>query len=220
MNKVLKENLQRFGVSLAPSLITLLVNSLSFVEVNPEVRRSLESDKQNYTLGFWHGKMLAGWFLGKQNNFMGITSKSKDGDVLAGLLSHWGYTVVRGSSSTGGKEVLEHAVNFLKTGGSVAVTPDGPKGPAMQLKPGIVVASHRAGTPIVLAGIGYSKSFHLKSWDSFSVPYPFSSVYIKYSEPLSVPVDATREKISEIIYSVESTLNRLEQEAEEIANAH
>lgn len=220
MNKTLKENLQRFGVSLAPSLITLLVNSLSFVELNPEVRRSLETDKQNYTLGFWHGKMLAGWFLGKQKNFLGITSKSKDGDVLAGLLSRWGYTVVRGSSSTGGKEVLEHAVNFLKSGGSVAVTPDGPKGPAMELKPGIVVASHRAGTPIVVTGIGFSKSFRLNSWDSFSIPYPYSSVYIKYSEPISVPVDATREKISDIIHSVASLLNHLDQEAEERANAH
>ncbi|MBK9184626.1 MAG: DUF374 domain-containing protein [Ignavibacteria bacterium] len=63
-----------------------------------------------------------------------LVSPSTDGAILADLLTDWGYTVVKGSSSRGGKEALqimvEQAANSV-----VLITPDGPRGPAHVAKP-------------------------------------------------------------------------------------
>ena len=56
----------------------------------------------------------------------------------------------------------------------VAITPDGPRGPAHKLKPGAVVSAKKSKVPLVLAGVGFKKKKIFKSWDQFEVPYLFS----------------------------------------------
>ena len=60
-----------------------------------------------------------------------------------------GYRPVRGSSTRGGARALLGAVRELQAGHSVAFTPDGPRGPRRELKPGVVAAAQRGGAVIV-----------------------------------------------------------------------
>ncbi len=66
---------------------------------------------------------------------------------------------------------------------SVAITPDGPTGPARVMKAGAVIAAQRASIPLVLLGVAYSKKYIFKSWDKFEVPKFFSNVTLVYSNP-------------------------------------
>ncbi len=140
-------------------------------------------------------------------------SKSKDGDLLARLLKHWDYNVVRGSSSEGGDVALGIMVDYAKNESSIAVTPDGPRGPARKLKAGAVITSKKSGLPLTLVGIGFQKKRKLKSWDNFEIPLPFSKAKVIYSEPITVRKDLSYEETSQIIADCELKLNEIQDEA-------
>jgi lysophospholipid acyltransferase (LPLAT)-like uncharacterized protein len=158
--------------------------------------------------------MLLPWFLHRNDGFAALTSKSKDGDLLAKQLKHWKYKVVRGSSSKGGDVALGIMVDHAKNGFSIAITPDGPRGPEHRFKAGAVITSKKSGIPIVLMGIGIKSKKKLKSWDKFQIPNFFSNVKVIYSDPVFVDAKLNYNETSKIIEECESELNELQKEAE------
>jgi lysophospholipid acyltransferase (LPLAT)-like uncharacterized protein len=79
-------------------------------------------------IAFWHGKMLPAWKFFGSFGANAIVSQSKDGEILTALLEKWGFRVVRGSSSKGGREALQEIVDIAPKG-YFLITPDGPQGP-------------------------------------------------------------------------------------------
>jgi len=195
--------------SLDPLCKTLRVNYK-----NKKVIDDLRKKKQNYVLAFWHGTMLLSWFLHRNDGFAALTSKSKDGDLLAKQLKHWKYKVVRGSSSKGGDVALGIRVDLAKNGYSIAITPDGPRGPEHKFKAGAVINAKKSGVPVVLMAIGIKSKKKLKSWDKFQIPNPFSNVKVIYSDPVYVDDKLSYDDTSIIIEECERKLNELQKEAE------
>ena len=160
---------------------------------------------------FWHGVMLPVWKVFSVRAPAALVSASKDGALLTQLLSDWKYTVVRGSSSSGGSEALDTMVHLAHEN-IVMVTPDGPRGPAHVCKPGAVVAAFRAQVPIIVVRVQISRAkiFH-RSWDAFTLPMPFARITIHIDAPITQPVDgrglATREEIDAMIRHVQHRLN-------------
>jgi lysophospholipid acyltransferase (LPLAT)-like uncharacterized protein len=195
-------------------IVNILCLTLRINFVNKSIIDELEKNNKNFILGFWHGTMLLPWYLNRNKNFAGLTSKSKDGDLLAKILKRWNYTVLRGSSTEGGDIALGMMVDFAKNGYSIAITPDGPTGPPHKLKAGAVISARRSQLPLVLVGIGFKKKRYLKSWDSFQIPKFFTSANVIYSDPVFVSADLGREETSKIIIECEKKLNGLQSEAE------
>ena len=213
--KKAKQNTLRFaGNYVLFQLVDILCKTLRIKYINKEPVDELERQNKNYILGFWHGTMLLPWFINRNKNFAGLTSKSKDGDLLAKILKKWNYKVLRGSSSDGGDVALGLMVDFAKSGYSIAITPDGPKGPPHVLKAGAVISAKKSGLPLILLGIGFKKKRQLKSWDRFQVPIFFTRVKVIYSEPFYIDNNLGREETSEIIKKCEVKLNELQQKAE------
>lgn len=146
-------------------------------------------------VAFWHGEMLPVWFTFRALRPVALVSSSKDGTLLSRLLHDWGYSVVLGSSSKGGKEALEQLTSEASTK-VVLITPDGPRGPLHQAKPGAVVAAHRAQVPLILVRIQAKRKRTLaRSWDRFQIPLPFSTIDLYVDSPLMISEDATREQL-------------------------
>ena len=151
---------------------------------------------------FWHGSMLAVWKYFAKYQPVAVVSLSKDGEILSRLLSKWGFSLIRGSSSRKGKEVLEEIVKATSEK-LILMTPDGPRGPIYVMKPGAVVSASRSGVPIYLCGvkINYKHTF-IRSWDKFQLPLPFSRIEINVSQPYFIEKMADKEiidlKISEL----------------------
>jgi lysophospholipid acyltransferase (LPLAT)-like uncharacterized protein len=213
--KQVKQDTLRFlgGVILKHSL-DALCKTLRVSYKNKKVIDDLRKQKQNYVLAFWHGTMLLPWFLHRNDGFAALTSKSKDGDLLAKQLKHWKYKVVRGSSSKGGDVALGIMVDHAKNGYSIALTPDGPRGPEHKFKAGAVITAKKSDVPVVLIGIGIKSKKTLKSWDKFQIPNPFSNVNVIYSDPVYVNPDLNYDETSIIIERCEMKLNELKKEAE------
>jgi lysophospholipid acyltransferase (LPLAT)-like uncharacterized protein len=201
----------QYVISIAASV---LCKTLRVTIKNKEIPEQLRKENKNFIIAFWHGTMLLPWYLNRNKNVAALTSKSKDGDLLARLLKSWNYQVIRGSSSSGGDIALGIMIDYAKNKSSIAITPDGPRGPAKKLKAGAVVTAKKSGLPLVLIGIGYKKRRVLKNWDSFQVPAFFSKANAIYSEPIYVDKNLDYDETSEMISVCEARLNELQVEAE------
>lgn len=163
--------------ALLPTGISALVKTLRF-------KWSGSPLPDKCIVAFWHSKMLAGWYVSKEHA-VALVSPSKDGDYLTSVLEKWKYRVVRGSSSKKGMEALEEAIATINNGGSnrIVITPDGPRGPAEVMKRGAFIAAKELGLPLMFLRINYRSSYKLtKSWDTFEIPLPFSTVDIHVEE--------------------------------------
>jgi len=195
--------------------ITALCKSLTIEKENYAVIENLNSKNQNYVLAFWHSTMILPWYLHGAPDFAALTSKSKDGDLLAKILKKWKFQVVRGSSSTGGDVALGIMLDYARNKYSIAITPDGPKGPKRKFKAGAVITAKKSNIPVVLAGVGFKRKKVLGNWDKFEIPYFFTEAKIIYSRPFYVESNFSYEETSAVISKCEEELNRLQQQAQE-----
>ena len=214
LKKAKQETLRFTGNIILNSMVSILCRSLRVSFKNKQALDELERQKKNYVLAFWHGTMLMPWYLSRNKNFSALISKSKDGELLSKLLKHWNFNVIRGSSSTGGDVALEIMIDFAKNDNSIAITPDGPRGPAHKLKAGAVITAKKSGLPLVLLGVAYKSKKLLKSWDSFQVPFFFTRANVVFSNPIYIDSKLSYEETSKIIERCEIELQKLQFEAE------
>jgi lysophospholipid acyltransferase (LPLAT)-like uncharacterized protein len=211
--KVRQDFLRFIGDFSLLTAVNILCKTLSIEKENFSALENLINQNKTYVLAFWHGSMLVPWFLHRNQNLVALISKSKDGNLLAKILKHWGYTVVRGSSTEGGEVALGVLVDYAKNECSIVITPDGPKGPRHKLKAGAVITAKKSGLPLILAGVGFKNKSELNSWDKFYIPHPFSKVRIIYSDPIFIEKNLNYDATSLAITNCENKLNELHERA-------
>jgi len=116
-----------------------------------------------------------------------MISKSKDGEMIAGVAELTGWITARGSSSKGGISALKNMIQNLKANGLGAHIVDGPKGPAGIVKKGCIYLARDADAMIVPMYAIAKKAWYFKSWDRFFLPKPFSKVIIRYGDMIKAP---------------------------------
>ncbi len=123
-----------------------------------------------------------------------LISPSVDGELGAMILRRAGAHVIRGSSSrTGALALKEYYQALTRDAVSPVVSPDGPRGPRFQFKPGAVLLAQMSGRPIVPMAYAASRAWFVH-WDRFVLPMPFARIVIAIGEPHTVPrvLDAVR----------------------------
>lgn len=218
LNNVQKNILRFIGLHIANFVVTVLLNTCKIKIHRDESFKKLIETKQNFVVAFWHGKMMIGWYLHKNSNCAALVSKSKDGNILAHVLTRWNYKVVRGSSHVGGNEALSTITDLIKQNYSMVITPDGPTGPVYKMKAGAVIAAKRTEVPLILVGICSKRKINLKSWDKFEIPLPFSRIEVVYSEPIYIDKELDYEQTSQKILECEAMLNKLQKDALELCS--
>lgn len=134
----------------------------------------------------WHEMLLPLlWHLRGQQVAI-VVSQGREGQYLAGYAGRLGYRICSGSSSRGGARALLGVVRALEGGGVAAFTPDGPRGPRREVKPGVVAAAQRAGAWVVPLHATVDRAWRLGSWDRMVVPKPRARVTIGYGQPFQV----------------------------------
>ncbi len=148
----------------------------------------LARSKQRSRVAFvvWHEALLPLMWLHRNEAVAIVVSEARDGQYLADFADAAGYELLRGSSTRGGVKALLGAVRALEAGGTVAMTPDGPRGPRRELKPGILAAAARSGATLIPVHAEADRAWRLRSWDRFMIPKPFARVRVVYGEPFPV----------------------------------
>lgn len=131
----------------------------------------------------WHNRLFCAPFLVrkylKKTKLAGLVSASKDGAWLAALFQCVGVKAIRGSSSFRGSASLKEIFKAMDKGWSIALTPDGPRGPCYSMAKGMLLIAQKTSRPIVLCSWRYTKAWRLPSWDGFYLPKPFSTVEVQ-----------------------------------------
>lgn len=140
----------------------------------------------------WHGDLLPLLYVHRNEGVAVLVSEHRDGELIARIAESLGFRTVRGSTSRGAARALAGMVRELENGHDVAVTPDGPRGPARSFAPGALIAAQRANAPVIVVGVSVKSSWRLNSWDRFVIPKPFARVKVVYSDAVRLEVGSAR----------------------------
>lgn len=169
------------------SLISLWSRTLRIRFVNRETPRGLEAEGKNLIYAFWHGRQFLLFYTHRDSHIVIPASESRDGEIQAGIISRFGFGVVRGSSKRKGAQAYMGLMKALRTGKSIALAVDGPRGPVYEVKQGITSLAGKLGKPIVPVVMSAKRSWVLeKTWDKYVLPKPFTECVIMYGEPIIV----------------------------------
>jgi len=153
--------------------------------------------KRGFIFSLWHGQLLPLLWFHRHEGALVLISEHRDGELVARAATSLGYGLIRGSTSRGAGRALIAIGRELLAGHEVAITPDGPKGPARKFAPGTLVAAQRTESFIVPVAAVADRAWHLRSWDRFMIPKPFAQVTVAYGNPAKVrsanPRDAAAE---------------------------
>ncbi len=172
--------------AVAGPAIRLLARSWRMRTVDEERWRPLYRSRRPHVFLLWHEVLLPLLWQHRRQGIAIVVSEAREGQYLADLALSLGYRAVRGSSTRGGARALLGAVRELREGRAVAFTPDGPRGPRREMKPGVVAAAQRSGAVIVPIHAEADRAWRLHSWDRFLIPQPAARVTVWYGRPFEV----------------------------------
>jgi lysophospholipid acyltransferase (LPLAT)-like uncharacterized protein len=170
--------------TLGPVLIRALGSTWRITVRGERTVEDLHASGRPAVFAFWHGVLLALEYYCRNRNIQVLSSLHRDGEISARVMEALGYGVVRGSSSRGSARGLVRMLERARSGLDLAITPDGPKGPAREAKSGIFYLAERSGGALVPVGVAARPAARLSSWDGFMVPLPFARVAIVYGTEL------------------------------------
>ena len=136
---------------LVPFLASLIIKSLHATLRIRHVRQETIDSTPQYIIAFWHQHILLMLHAAYRRPISALVSQSRDGEMIARVISHYGAETSRGSSTRGGSAAVRDMMRAARAGKNLAITPDGPKGPPRVAKEGIAVAAQVTGLPIIPA---------------------------------------------------------------------
>lgn len=171
----------------AAPLVSLLARSWRLRVRHEERWHRLAADDRPFVFLLWHEALLPLLWRHRGQGIAIVVSRAREGRYLADYASALGYRTVSGSSSRGGVRALLGAMRALHARVPVAFTPDGPRGPRREVKPGVVRAAQRAGARILPLHAVARPHWRLRSWDRMAIPRPFARIEVGYGEPFEIP---------------------------------
>ena len=118
-----------------------------------------------------------------------MISRSRDGDLIADVCRRLNFYPILGSSSRGGRDALSTMITELSVYPTAVHAVDGPQGPRGLIKAGIIRMAQLSSAPIIPVYISVNRAWTLRSWDRFLIPKPFSTIRVRWDEPIPVPAE-------------------------------
>jgi lysophospholipid acyltransferase (LPLAT)-like uncharacterized protein len=159
-----------------------------------------------YIYAFWHEYLLLPTFRYTRSDIWALIGQHADAQILADVCSCLRVRFVRGSASRGGVQAVRKMIRISRKG-HLTLTPDGPRGPRRQVKPGLVYLAAQTGLPIVPIGIGFQQPWRLRSWDKFALPRPGSLGTCVVAAPVAVPSKVNDDELEGYRRQVETSLH-------------
>jgi lysophospholipid acyltransferase (LPLAT)-like uncharacterized protein len=204
---------KRIVEAIAPSLaywyIRLLKATVRRRYLNREVMERAVSGSDAQIFAFWHSRLTFarfGWFGDKG---VVLQSQHRDSRMLGRVMSRFGLGQVWGSTTRGGTSAVREVLRRIKDGYSLAIAPDGPRGPQRRVQPGVITIARMSGVPIIPFAYSARPSRRLGSWDRMTFPFPFGRAVFIYGEPMTVDRRADEAEQERLRVKLEDELNRI-----------
>jgi lysophospholipid acyltransferase (LPLAT)-like uncharacterized protein len=194
---------QRALASLCAGYLNLVYKTLRWERVEQERAESVWAlkGKSGAILCFWHARIPLSpntWRPKDGGQEMrALISKSSDGEFITLTVEKLGFPAIRGSrkredsvGEKGGQEAFREMSRWVRSGNAIAVTPDGPAGPAQQMGDGAPSLARLTGAPVLFVGVACNPCIRFKSWDQTVLPLPFAKAAMVWDGPVKVGRDA------------------------------
>lgn len=157
---------------------------------------------------FWHRCLLASAWHFRNRGIAVLISQSFDGELIARTVERLGFIAVRGSSSRDGSVGLRNLQRAYLDGHFCAITADGPRGPALVVKPGVAQLARLVDSEIIAFHAHPDRAWRLRSWDRFIIPKPFSRVAIGWITNVPAEQSAVQSALDHAVKLAHAEMSR------------
>lgn len=163
---------------------------------------------------FWHARLLPLCFTHRDRDIVVLVSRHRDGELIARIVERLGFRPARGSSTRGGDEAVREMLRLAEGGQLLAISPDGPRGPACVVKPGLAYLASRTGFPVIPVAAAGAGGWRLRSWDRFMVPAPFTRLKVAHGAAQTVPSGLTEEELETWRFRLQEAIEEITREVD------
>lgn len=199
------------------SLLVRLLGSTLRIRIHGRIfyRERQQGSNRRGVHGFWHCHIIPLAVAFRNQGACVMISEHRDGEVIARVAERLGFTTIRGSTTRGGVKALKAILRLKKdpSAPDIAITPDGPRGPARKVQGGAVFIASKTGWPLVPVGVAMARHWTFNSWDRFQVPKPFSRCAIVMGEEIEVEESLTEAQAAAKSRLLEERMQAAEKEA-------
>ena len=197
-------------------ITNIIARSIRWEYFEQSKKSTIFNNQDKYIFCCWHNKLFLGPHLLPRNRVINaLQSSHSDGMITSLAFKYLGMNVILGSSKKGGMQAFRKMVKRLQLGESIAITPDGPKGPKEQVKEGIIKLAQITNTPIIPLVWTTKKFKTINSWDNFVLPHPFSKGIYCFGKPINIKKNINTDKFELERQNLENEIKRLTKVLEE-----
>jgi lysophospholipid acyltransferase (LPLAT)-like uncharacterized protein len=143
-----------------------------------------------------------------------LISPSRDGEIIARTITNLGLTASRGSQKQGAVKGGLQMVKAAEAGKHLVVMVDGPRGPAYEVKPGIIKMAEITGLPIMPFTCSSRNAMNMWGWDSFMATHWGSPILHVFGDPIEVPDGADENERELLRIQLETQLQGMRKQAD------
>lgn len=175
-----------------------------------EDRDRLFAEGKPYIIALWHNRigMMPFAYAEQSHNLCVVASGHRDGRLVIDTMERFGFDGIPVDSKDGAK-ATRAIVKRLKDGKHIGFTPDGPRGPRLVAKDGMIVIASLAGVPIIPVSYAMKRRRVLRTWDLFQLPLPFNRGICRWGAAIDIPKKADAETRAALRLHVEETMNAM-----------
>jgi hypothetical protein len=175
-------------------------------------RDELFGEGKPFIIALWHNRicMMPYAYAEQAKKLCVVTSGHRDGRLVLDTMERFGFDGIP-IDSKDTTRATRAIIKRLKEGRHVGITPDGPRGPALEVKDGIIFIAAMAGVPIIPVSYSVKKRKTLNTWDRFQVPLPFNRGICRWGEPIYIqkkPDAEAQERCRQDLYNSLQTLTK------------
>ncbi len=217
--RILNSKALHFSMSLVASLLMRAIYSTCRVEKEfDEKAKPYLAGEKPAVFCFWHGRLIMAPFIVPPKRSMSVLiSHHNDGALITETMLRFGIGSVRGSKKLGGAKALLALLKITETGGNIAITPDGPRGPFQKAASGAAYVAAKTGYPLVPISFSATRHWRFQSWDKFMLPKPFTRLRFTAAAPLLIHSDEDAPTATASLEASLTTLTRATDEAVGVA---
>ncbi len=159
-------------------------------------------------IALWHCRLIGfpyihGWRLRPY----GLVSKSRDGRMIAIYCMLNGVRIIHGSSNKGGFHAYMQMRRLLKSDAFIAITPDGPRGPARQATASTIHLAASSGKPIIPFSYSAAPVKRSNSWDRLMIPKWFGRGVYAFGDPIYITSNPSEAEVESARLALEDAIN-------------
>ncbi|MGC9964242.1 MAG: lysophospholipid acyltransferase family protein [Syntrophobacteraceae bacterium] len=166
---------------------------------------------------FWHFTYPSILYFYRDQGYLTIISRSRDGEFAARLVKSLGFYPFRGSPKKGGAAALKGIISAFRNSPGGGFVADGSQGPAQVAQKGLLLLAMYSGCPIMPVGVAADRCWRFRTWDRTLLPKPFSRVVFAWGPMIRVERGASAQRLEEQRIDLERTLNEITRMAHEAA---